>query len=94
MKIYREVNGVEMEFELTPVELSAAHNEMAQIHLRIAEEQYGTPRCWEDDEEIGVKSDKICSHCKGSGYVMIYGREDTPEDCPACHGTGRSPFVI
>jgi len=30
-----------------------------------------------------------CKYCEGKGYIMIHGREDTPETCPHCDGTGR-----
>ncbi len=31
-----------------------------------------------------------CPYCKGNGYYIVHGREDTPEDCPECNGTGLS----
>lgn len=53
---------------------------------------------WEDDDrpdEYSIEcnpvedDEDVCPYCHGKGYVMIYGREETPETCPQCDGTRR-----
>ena len=71
---------------------------MKNAALLIAEMGLVPAESWEDDDrpdEYSIECDPVeddeddCPYCHGKGYVIIYGREGTPETCPQCDGTGR-----
>lgn len=39
-----------------------------------------------DGDNIEIREFLPCPECKSLGYVTIYGREETNENCPLCNG--------